>query len=108
MFQKRSQLHKVKILSCLGLALVMLITGCGKEPEVRQQIELIDPVSMANINERAVRRTFYDYEVIEGNVFPVINEYPTGVGMNAADIGFSGTESKQGQHSVQRRYEGLS
>ncbi len=88
MFQKRSQLHKVKILFCLGLALVMLITGCGKEPEVRQQIELIDPVSMANINERAVRRTFYDYEVIEGNVFPVINEYPTGVGMNAADIGF--------------------
>ncbi len=88
MVRRFGKVHKVKMLSCIGLALVMLMTGCGQEAEVRQEIELIDPVSTANINERVARRTIYDYEVIEGNVFPVITEYPASVGMNAADIGY--------------------
>ncbi|MCR4791278.1 MAG: hypothetical protein K5871_00860 [Lachnospiraceae bacterium] len=79
---------KLKVMSCLGLSLVMLLAGCGNEPQAVQEIELIDPISTANINERVTRRTVYDYEVIEGNVFPVVTEYPTSVGMKAADIGY--------------------
>lgn len=72
----------------MGLAALMLTSGCGQETVERQEIELIDPVSTANINERVARRTIYDYEVIEGNVFPIVTEYPAGVGMKTADIGF--------------------
>ena len=88
MTKRIGKFHKIKALACMGLASVMLLTGCGQEAVVRQEIELIDPVATANINERVARRTLYDYEVIEGNVFPVVTEYPTGVGMNTADIGF--------------------
>ena len=80
--------HKIKALTCMGLAALMLFSGCGQETVERQEIELIDPVSTANINERVARRTIYDYEVIEGNVFPVVTEYPAGVGMKTDDIGF--------------------
>ena len=72
----------------MGLAALMLTSGCGQETVERQEIELIDPVSTANINERVASRTIYDYEVIEGNVFPIVTEYPAGVGMKTADIGF--------------------
>ena len=88
MIKRVGKLHKIKTLSCIVLAAMMIFSGCGEQQQTRQEIELIDPISTANINERAVRRTIYDYEVIEGNVFPVITEYPTGVGMKAADIGF--------------------
>ena len=80
--------HKIKALTCMGLAALMLFSGCGQETVERQEIELIDPVSTANINERVARRTIYDYEVIEGNVFPVVTEYAAGVGMKTDDIGF--------------------
>jgi multidrug efflux pump subunit AcrA (membrane-fusion protein) len=88
MIKRIGKFHRIKALACMGLAFVMLMTGCGQEPVVREEIELIDPVATANINERVARRTLYDYEVIEGNVFPIVTEYPAGVGMNTADIGF--------------------
>ena len=89
MIKRFGKFNKIKKLTCMGLAALMLTSGCGQETVEKQEIELIDPVSTANINERVARRTIYDYEVIEGNVFPIVTEYPAGVGMKTADIGYT-------------------
>ena len=70
----------------LTLSAVMLLSGCGKETGAQDEIVLIDPVSSANVTEVASRRTLYDYEVLDGGVFPIITEYSAAIGMNAADI----------------------
>ncbi len=72
----------------LTLSAVMLLSGCGKETGAQDEIVLIDPVSSANVTEVASRRTLYDYEVLDGGVFPIITEYSAAIGMNAADIGY--------------------
>ena len=93
-FGKR-HFNTVKRMLVLGLSFVMLLSGCGKNAQAEPEIELIDPVSSANVTETAVRRTILKYEVLDGGVFPVISEYSTASGMKAADIGFF------------RRYAGL-
>ncbi len=80
--------NTVKRMLVLGLSFVMLLSGCGKNAQAEPEIELIDPVSSANVTETAVRRTILKYEVLDGGVFPVISEYSTASGMKAADIGF--------------------
>ena len=72
----------------LALSGVMLLSGCGKNSGPQDEIVLIDPVSSANVTETVSRRTIYDYEVLDGGVFPVITEYATSIGMKAADIGY--------------------
>ena len=84
----RRQFNKIKRMLVTGLSLVMLLTGCGNAAQAEPEIELIDPVSSANITEVAVRRTIRKYEVLDGGVFPVVSEYSAGAGMKAADIGF--------------------
>ncbi|MBQ3852451.1 MAG: efflux RND transporter periplasmic adaptor subunit [Lachnospiraceae bacterium] len=86
-FGKR-HFNTVKRMLVLGLSFVMLLSGCGKNAQAEPEIELIDPVSSANVTETAVRRTILKYEVLDGGVFPVISEYSTASGMKAADIGF--------------------
>ncbi len=77
-----------KSLVCLGLSLSMLLTGCGKETAAEPEIELIDPVSSSVLTETVCRRTIYDSEVIEGNVFPEVTEYSTSVRMKSYDISY--------------------
>ena len=77
-----------KSLICLGLSFSMLLTGCGKETAAAPEIELIDPVSSSVLTEAVCRRTIYDSEVIEGNVFPVVTEYSTSVRMKSYDISY--------------------
>lgn len=86
-FGKR-HFNTVKRMLVLGLSFVMLLSGCGKNAQAEPEIELIDPVSSANVTETAVRRTILKYEVLDGGVFPIISEYSTASGMKAADIGF--------------------
>ena len=84
----RRQFNKIKRMLVIGLSFVMLLTGCGNGAQAEPEIELIDPVSSANITEVAVRRTIRKYEVLDGGVFPVVSEYSAAAGMKAADIGF--------------------
>ncbi len=84
----RKQFKKVKRVLALALSGVMLLSGCGKNSAPEDEIVLIDPVSSANVTETVSRRTIYDYEVLDGGVFPVITEYSAGIGMKSADIGF--------------------
>ena len=88
MLNAGKQFNKIKRMLVMGLSFVMLLTGCGSTAQVEPEIELIDPVSSANITETAVRRTIRKYEVLDGGVFPIISEYSTASGMKAADIGF--------------------
>ena len=78
----------VKRALAMVLSSVMLITGCGRNNAPEDEIVLIDPVSSANVTETVARRTIYDYEVLDGGVFPVITEYSAATGMKAADIGY--------------------
>ena len=84
----KTQFKKVKRVLALMLSAVMLMSGCGKRSEAEGEIVLIDPVSSANVTETVSRRTIYDYEVLDGGVFPIITEYPAATGMKAADIGY--------------------
>lgn len=82
------KLKNAKRALALVLSSVMLISGCGKNGAPEDEIVLIDPVSSANVTETVARRTIYDYEVLDGGVFPVITEYSAATGMKAADIGY--------------------
>ena len=84
----KKQFNKIKRMLVMGLSFVMLLSGCGKTAQTEPEIELIDPVSAANVTEVAVRRTIRKYEVLDGGVFPVVSEYSAASGMKAADIGF--------------------
>ena len=88
MIIRRKQFNKIKRMLVIGLSFAMLLSGCGNAAQAEPEIELIDPVSSANITETAVRRTIRRYEVLDGGVFPIISEYSAGSGMKAADIGF--------------------
>ena len=88
MIIRRKQFNKIKRMLVIGLSFAMLLSGCGNAAQAEPEIELIDPVSSANITETAVRRTIRKYEVLDGGVFPIISEYSTASGMKAADIGF--------------------
>ncbi len=81
------KLKNAKRALALVLSSVMLISGCGQNGGPEDEIVLIDPVSSANVTETVARRTIYDYEVLDGGVFPVITEYSAATGMKAADIG---------------------
>ncbi len=81
------KLKNAKRALALVLSSVMLLSGCGKNGAPEDEIVLIDPVSSANVTETVARRTIYDYEVLDGGVFPVITEYSAATGMKAADIG---------------------
>lgn len=82
------KLKNAKRALALVLSSVMLISGCGQNGGPEDEIVLIDPVSSANVTETVARRTIYDYEVLDGGVFPVITEYSAATGMKAADIGY--------------------
>ncbi len=82
------KLKNAKRALALVLSSVMLLSGCGKNGAPEDEIVLIDPVSSANVTETVARRTIYDYEVLDGGVFPVITEYSAATGMKAADIGY--------------------
>ncbi len=82
------QFKKSKRVMALLLSAVMLMGGCGKTSQTTEEIALIDPVSSANVTETVSRRTLYDYDVLDGGVFPVVTEYPAAIGMKAADIGY--------------------
>ena len=85
---ERRQFKNLKRALALSLSAVMLLSGCGKQNNVQDEIVLIDPVSSANVTETVSRRTLYDYDVLDGGVFPVVTEYPAAIGMKAADIGY--------------------
>lgn len=82
------QFKKSKRVLALLLSAVMLMGGCGNPAKPEEEIALIDPVSSANVTETVCRRTLYDYDVLDGGVFPIITEYPAAIGMKAADIGY--------------------
>ncbi|MBP8968914.1 MAG: efflux RND transporter periplasmic adaptor subunit [Lachnospiraceae bacterium] len=88
MYFDSKQLKKAKRVLAMALSAVMLLSGCGKNADAADEIVLIDPVSSANVTETVSRRTLYDYEVLDGGVFPVVTEYSAATGMKAADIGF--------------------
>ena len=84
----KRKIHRGRGLAAVGLAFMMLMSACGQEPVSAPEIELIDPVASANVSETVTRRTIYEYEVLDGGVFPVVTEYSAATGMNAADIGY--------------------
>lgn len=88
MYIRGRKLKIAKRALALVLSSIMLISGCGREQANYDDIVLIDPVSSANVTETVARRTIYDYEVLDGGVFPVITEYSAATGMKAADIGY--------------------
>jgi len=88
MMDHKKQFNRVKRMLAVGLSFAMLLGGCGKTVHTEPEIELIEPVSSANVTEVAIRRTIQKYEVLDGGVFPIFSEYSTSTGMKAADIGF--------------------
>ena len=88
MYIRGRKLKIAKRALALVLSSIMLISGCGCEQANYDDIVLIDPVSSANVTETVARRTIYDYEVLDGGVFPIITEYSAAIGMKAADIGY--------------------
>ena len=88
MYIRGRKLKIAKRALALVLSSIMLISGCGREQANYDDIVLIDPVSSANVTETVARRTIYDYEVLDGGVFPIITEYSAAIGMKAADIGY--------------------
>lgn len=85
----------------LLLSAIMAFSLCACGQEVQQtagsQIELVEPVSVANNVEKAARRNIYDCQIYSATVYPSITEYSFDKNMQVDGRGaFWGDSVKKG------------